>query len=142
MQVLAIIFLVSIATFFGLQAWRWSDNKRTAHVWQDLTRKTRKPRSRFDRTMVSGLPETAQRFFLFTIKPGTVLCDVAEIKTRGEISLGTQEQSNAMAMACQQILAPPYGLIWQLKARRAMRRSPGLMGLAGGTHGPASGDNR
>jgi len=63
--------------------------------------------------MVNDLPDPARRYFLFTIEPGTPLYTVAEIKMNGEIGLGSKEKPNYMPMEAEQILAPPYGLVWK-----------------------------
>ena len=130
MKILAIMFLVLLATLFGLQAWRWSDNRRAVQVWQKLIRNHHEPRSAFEPAMVEGLPEPARRYFLFTIKPGTVLSDVAEVEMGGSISLGTREQPNAMPMRAQQILAAPRGFVWKLRAGQGAMHISGSDGIS------------
>jgi hypothetical protein len=69
----------------------------------------------YDPAMVDGLPEPAQRFFNFTIEPGTPLHPVVEIEMEGELSLGTRERPNYRPMRARQLLAAPHGFIWSLR---------------------------
>jgi hypothetical protein len=79
--------------------------------------------------MVEGLPESARRFFLFTIKPGTLLHTIAEIRMDGEIGLGTKDKPNYFPMRGHQILAPPHGLVWKLNAGHGAIRISGSDGF-------------
>lgn len=132
MRILVIVFIVVIATFLGLQAWRWSDNRRATLTWQNLSRRMQAPQVVFDPAMVQGLPEPARRYFLFTIKPGTVLCPVAEIEMTGSINLGTQDAPNTLPMCARQIIAAPHGLVWALRAGRGTVHISGSDGIGEG----------
>jgi len=132
MKISAVIVLMLIAALFALQAWRWSDTRQADRVWETLIRKTREPRAVFRTAMVEGLPEPTQRYFLFTIKPGTVLSSAAEIEMGGEINLGTREHPNSMPMRGHQLLAAPHGLVWKLQAGQGAMRISGSDGISGG----------
>jgi hypothetical protein len=80
---------------------------------------------RFDPSIVSGLPEPARRFFSFAIQPGTRLTTVVELTMDGEISLGTKDDPKYQPMTARQILAAPYGLVWQLQAGKGAMRIKG-----------------
>jgi hypothetical protein len=131
MSILAIIVLVLLGAFLALQAWRWSDNRNAAQVWLDLSRKADRPDAFFDPSMVESLPEPARRFFLFTISPGTPVRTVSEIRTRGQIALGAKNDPGYQPMRAEQILAPPHGLVWRLRAGRGVLRLSGSDGFDG-----------
>lgn len=70
----------------------------------------------YNPALVVDLPEPAQRYFNYTIRKGAPLRSVAEIDMTGEIGLGTLESPGYQPMQAFQILAPPHGLVWKLKA--------------------------
>lgn len=79
------------------------------------------PAPPFDPAMVHGLPEPARRFFLFAIESGTPLRTAAVIKMAGELSLGTRDDPRYQDMRAEQVLAPPFGFVWQVRTGGAMR---------------------
>lgn len=66
--------------------------------------------------MTKGLPEPAKRYFDYMIAPGTPLVTAVEIEMIGDIGFGTKDYPKYQPMRGQQILAPPYGLVWKLKS--------------------------
>ena len=50
------------------------------------------------------------------IAPDTPLVTAVEIEMQGEIGFGSKGDPKYQAMTGHQILAPPYGLVWQLKS--------------------------
>lgn len=70
--------------------------------------------------MIAGLPDPAQRFFRFAIRPGTPLFTVAEISMAGDFSLGSKAEPNYMPMHAEQILAAPHGFIWKVRAGKVL----------------------
>ena len=66
--------------------------------------------------MLEGLPEPAQRYFRFAIKPGTLLQTVAEISMQGELGLGSRAEPNYLPMHAEQLLSFPQGFVWRLSA--------------------------
>jgi len=68
--------------------------------------------------LVAGLPEPARRYFNYTIQAGTMLRTVAEIDMTGELGLGSQDDPKYRSMQASQILAPPHGLVWNVKTGR------------------------
>jgi len=66
--------------------------------------------------MLAELPDPAQRFFRFAIRPGTPLYTVAEVSMEGKFSLGSKTNPNYMPMRAEQILAAPHGFIWRVRA--------------------------
>jgi hypothetical protein len=67
------------------------------------------------------------------IKAGTPVRTVAEILMSGEIGLGTQDKPNYLPMRAKQILAPPYGLVWNVNAGHRLMRISGSDGFDGET---------
>ncbi len=90
--------------------------KTDQRVWQELVTRSGSSQALFDLSMIEGLPEPAQRFFRYTIKEGTPLIPVIEIEMHGELGLGTVADPKCKPMQAHQVLAPPYGLIWDLKS--------------------------
>jgi len=119
--------LVSVFTLvlLGLGAWRWADLKADAGVWKRLVLSQPVAPPVFDVAMIGGLPEPAQRFFRFAIRPGTPLRSVAEIHMAGEFSLGTRSEPRTMPMQAKELLALPHGFVWTIRARS------GLLHLSG-----------
>ena len=131
MTVAAAVLSIPVAALLGLWTWRWLDLRRAARVWQALRRTGDESGLTFDAAMVAGLPEPARRYFLFTIKPGTAVSRIAEIRMRGEIGLGSREQPNFMPMRAHQIIAVPDGLVWNLRAGRGAMHFGGSDGICG-----------
>lgn len=111
---LALLLILAVpAALAGLRA---LDIWRVSTAWSFLADKAEAEPKRFDPSMVEGLPEPAQRFFRFAIAPGTPLSSVAVFEMEGELGLGTKEDPKYGPMSARQVLAPPYGLVWRLKA--------------------------
>ncbi|HEY9057555.1 MAG TPA: DUF6544 family protein [Aurantimonas sp.] len=133
MAVVTIVLGLILIIPLWLQAWRWSDRRRAARVWNRLAASAEASPPRFHHGLVGDLPEPARRFFLFAISPGTPLRSISEIRMAGEIGLGTKAKPNYMPMRARQILAPPAGLVWRLEAGRGALRIEGSDGFDGGT---------
>lgn len=114
------IFLSAIGfvalLFLALICWRRADRRTDSKSWLELIAKAEQPQVIFDATMVEGLPEPAQRYFRYSIEPNTPLAVAAEIDMHGELCMGTKEQPKCRSMTARQLLAPPHGLVWSLKA--------------------------
>ena len=113
--ILALLAAVA-AVLLGLGAWRWTDTRACRAAWTILANQQPAAPPIFDHSIISGLPEPAQRFFRFAIAPGTALYRVAEISMHGEFSLGDKTAPKQMPMRAQQILAAPHGFIWKVRA--------------------------
>jgi hypothetical protein len=120
----AIVVLVA-----ALQLWRWMDSRAAAAAWERLAARRADRPVRFDLTIVAKLPEPAQRYFRFTIMPGTALGTAVEIEMGGQLSLGTKEAPRYQPMRAHQILAPPHGYVWRLDAGRGFMRVMGSDGM-------------
>ncbi|WIJ26945.1 DUF6544 family protein [Devosia sp. RR2S18] len=66
----------------------------------------------FDPNMVQGLPETARRYFIHAIAPGTPLKTTVELEMRGTFLLGDRAKFQTYEMEARQILAPPDQFVW------------------------------
>jgi hypothetical protein len=113
--------LAIIAAALGLLAlsfflWRRSDIRADGIAWDDLLRQAGEAGPAFDPTVLDSLPEPARRYFRYTISPGAPLVSVAEIDMLGELGFGTRDEPAYRPMAARQILAPPNGLVWRLRA--------------------------
>ena len=115
-----LLFLVGcgIVAVLFLRFW---DAKADKNLFDDLERRATADLLRFDDAMLANLPEPAARFFRFAIQPGTELKTVAVIQMRGELSLGTKEQPKYQPMKARQILAPPFGFLWQVQLESAAK---------------------
>jgi hypothetical protein len=133
MKILVVVPLLPIGVLLGLQAWRWTDNRRATRAWERLARKQQGSSGIFDPSLVATLPEPARRYFLFTIRAGAPIRTVAEIHMGGEIGLGTKDDPNYRPIRAEQILAPPHGLVWNLKAGGGVMRISGSDGFDGET---------
>lgn len=110
---IALVFLIGVGL---LATWRALDRKAENRTWKALTNQAGPAQGVFDPAIVESLPEAAQRYFRYTIRSGAPLHRAVEIEMEGELGLGTKEEPNYGAMSAQQVLAPPYGLVWKLKA--------------------------
>jgi hypothetical protein len=95
--------------------------------WLRLAEPAERPPG-FDRAMLAGLPEPAQRWLGRAIKPGTPLWRSVELSMRGQIRLGRWRSFTA-----RQVLAPPDGYIWAATARVAGLPVTGFDRLSAGT---------
>ncbi len=109
------ILLLLCLTLLGLLIWRWTDRQAQRRVWRELIARASLLQAVFDTTMVENLPEPAQRYFRYLIKPGTRLVMAVEIEIQGELGFGYKGSLKYKAMRARQILAPPHGLVCNLK---------------------------
>lgn len=109
--VISTLILVPLALF----GWRQLDHRADRKAWQSLAELSSSGSVPFELEMLAGLPEPAQRYFRYTIAPGTPLHSVVEIEMEGEIGMGSKAEPNYTSMQATQILAPPHGLVWKLK---------------------------
>lgn len=115
------IWLISFVLFFlavslGLGGRRVLDGLAERQTWSLLTELGRTAEGGYDQDIVSSLPEPARRYFNYMIEPGTKLHTAVKIKMIGELGLGTKENPNYRTMRARQILSPPYGFVWKVKA--------------------------
>ena len=127
---LAAVLLLLLALAAGVQWLRFAGDERAAEqAWRQLAQSRLALPEHFDPQLVAALPEPARRFFGYAILPGTRLSAVVEISMRGEISLGTKEKPGYQPMTAVQLLAPPLGMVWKLKAGRGLMQVGGSDGM-------------
>ena len=100
----------------ALSALRWIDRRNDEAVWQDLVVQAGTSRGYYDPEMVRDLPDAAQRYFNFSIEPGSALVPALELEMSGELALGSIDDPKFTPMRARQILAPPHGLVWRVLA--------------------------
>lgn len=114
----AALFLVTLlaAAGFALALWRWSDGRADRAAWQELAAMPAREDCVFNPAMIAGLPEPARRYFTYMIAPGAPLHGVLMIDMRGELGVGDKDKPGYRPFTARQILAPPYGFVWRLRA--------------------------
>lgn len=101
-------------------------------AWRSLAARAGPPAAPLHPGELDALPDPARRLFRAAIGPGRRPCRVAEIAMTGSLDLGTPAAPQPWAMAARQILAPPDGFIWRVRARRGPRVVAGSDGLIDG----------
>lgn len=114
---LVLILLLGVAAVAVL---RLFDRAADRAEWDRLVSLQPAAPERFAPDMVADLPEAAQRYFNYTIAPGTPLLPVAEIDMTGQFSLGTKDDPRYQPMVARQILAAPEGFVWAMRTRAGM----------------------
>jgi hypothetical protein len=111
---------ITVAAFalipLSLLLWRLSDVRAERIAWSALLRQAGEVGPAFDPSVIESLPEPAQRYFRYTIKPATPLVSVAEIDMLGQLGFRTGREPAYRPMSARQILAPPHGLVWRMRA--------------------------
>lgn len=99
-----------------LYLWRLSDVRAERIVWNELLGQVDMSDRTFSPSAIAALPEPAQRYFRYTIATETPLVSVAEIEMEGQLGLGTKNDPAYREMSAEQILVPPRGLVWRVRA--------------------------
>ncbi|RKF05741.1 hypothetical protein DEM25_014180 [Oceaniradius stylonematis] len=108
-----VIAVVAVVALFG---WRHADRRADAAAWRALLEIRPIQSGSFSPDMVAGLPEPAQRYFLYTIAEGTPLRTITIIEMEGQLGRGDSNRSHFDPMQACQVLAPPHGFVWQVRA--------------------------
>ena len=107
------IVAAGLVALLGLRLWDFiADRVAMSGL---LARQVQEP-AIFDPNMVADLPDPARRYFFYTITPGTPLWTVAQVRMAGELGLGPKGSPGYRPMRALQVLAPPYGFVWQVRA--------------------------
>lgn len=112
----ATMLVLVIAALGAMRLWRWLDHRADAVERARLVALQPAVPTRFDLAMLEGLPLAAQRYFEFSIEPGTPLYTVADISMTGTFSLGSRDAPKSMDMQAEQTLAAPEGFVWTMHA--------------------------
>jgi len=108
-----------------LRLWHYIDDRSVASTWNSLSSTAKVNPGLFGPKHLEGLPSAAQRFFEMAIQSGTPLYTIAEITMRGEFSLGDKHAPKYQPMKACQLLAPPLGFVWNVKAGAGLMRMSG-----------------
>lgn len=98
----------------GLKGLRLADSHADRESAAALRRAPASPQT-FDPQQLAGLPDPARRYFLFSIRPGAPLRQVAELEMEGEISLGSKAKPDYLPMRGRQVLRLD-GFVWRVRA--------------------------
>lgn len=128
-SMLITLVLAVSAVLLVLGLWRFADHRADRMEMARLRALQPHAPHNFTATMVADLPEPARRYFTYMIAEGTPLLTMAEIEMHGQFSLGTRDAPNYMAMDAVQVLAAPYGFVWQMSG------GSGVMLLSGSDSG-------
>lgn len=121
-------FLTGISALIALAlllVWRIRDHWLDARAIKDLLDCRSPQPGLFDPAMVACLPEPAQRYFKYSIAPGTPLKTVVDLRMSGQFGMGDRSRPGYMSMSARQVLAMPVGFVWKMRARR------GLLAISG-----------
>ena len=111
------IISVIILLIAALWLWRQADHHGDRAAMRRLIAGQTRTVAVFDTDMVASLPAAAQRYFRYTIAPGTPLHTVARIRMSGRFGLGDRNNPRYVPMTAEQVLAPPAGFVWTMRAR-------------------------
>jgi len=105
-----------IVVLMLLRVWYYRDERALESKWRILASSAMVKPPRHDARQLDGLPDAAQRFFTSSIQNHTPLYTLVEITMHGEFSLGDKSMPRYQPFQACQLLAPPLGFIWQVKA--------------------------
>jgi len=110
------LFLLAAALlmFALLRGWREVDRRTDTRIAERLLAQAGPAHRIFDPDALADLPEPAQRYFRYSIQPGTPLRRAVELEMEGQLGLGTKDQPGYRPMRATQLLVPPYGLVWRV----------------------------
>jgi hypothetical protein len=104
----------------------WADRLRAVRELKRQEEELARPRGEeppFDPEEVSGLPEPARRYLLRTVAPGTPLAWAVRLRMGGTILLSPGAKPTPMH--AEQLLAPPRGFSWRVRAGKGLQRMKG-----------------
>lgn len=116
LEAIVIVIIILAAASLSLALWRWSHTRADERAWRTLALTPAARNGVFDPAMVAGLPDPARRYFAYMIAPGTPLNAAVTLKMQGDLGFGDKSKPGYRPFTAEQILAPPYGFVWRLKA--------------------------
>lgn len=108
------------------QIQRHGDGRRADAAWAALAQSSSGEEQHFDPARLDGLPDAAQRYFKYAIKPGARLRTSAVIEMEGEFSLSAR--AGYMPMRAREVLAFPRGFVWRPAIGSGLMRFAGSDG--------------
>lgn len=115
-EALAAIAAFIVFSGFALTFWRQTDVRCDKKKWLQLANNPFPGNDVFDPKMVADAPEPARRYFTYMIASGARLYQTVSVEMRGELGLGTKKNPGYRPFTATQILAPPHGFVWRVKA--------------------------
>lgn len=109
-----LLIVVLIGVVAGLLANRkyHTQMSMVGDLWAEIAAQAEPTDVTFDRAMLAGLPEIAQRYFTHAIAEGTVLSTQAEFTMTGDFFLGEKDNTKHFGMEARQILQAPDAFVW------------------------------
>lgn len=124
------VLLVGVVVVaYGLHGWAAADAES---AMKDVAARSEPATRTFDATLLAGLPEIAQRYFMHAIAPGTPLSSTVQIEMEGVFLLGDASQFQSYQMRARQILAPPFEFVWIPEMHSGVMQISGSDGLVRG----------
>ena len=116
-MIASVAAVVGLCLFVAALVWlRRCDHRADARIRVELINDAGPPDECFDPAMIEALPEPARRYFSYMICPGARLRTAVEIEMDGQLGLGDRTAPRYRDMSAVQLLAPPFGLVWKLRA--------------------------
>ncbi len=119
MKLLSIFALIVVTTLvLGLAAlWllRRADARAVEREWNRLAALANPSPAAFDPTALDNLPEPAQRYLKWALRPGAPLARVAVLEMTGHFGLGDKTDPKYQPMRARQILVAPDGFVWDMR---------------------------
>jgi hypothetical protein len=100
---------IVLAALIVLAIMRIKADQEVRRIWQTL--ESVPAENRFTEEMVAELPAPVQRYFLYTIAPGTLLASSVNIKMSGSFRMA--QNKPWMPMQAKQMISANKGFIWQ-----------------------------
>jgi len=116
MKLLIFLVILIIVVVMLLRVWYHRDERALQSKWRALSSSATVDPPPLNAQQLDGLPEATRRFFKFSIQNHTPLYTLVEITMHGEMSLGDKSMPRYKAFHACQLLAPPLGFIWRVKA--------------------------
>ena len=114
MNIVWLVIGLLASTLVFLMGLRWSDYSSDKTVWKDLASRAARSGRVYHPDLVKNLPEPAQRYFNYSIRPGTPIITAVEVEMNGQLGLGTIDKPDYKTMTARQILALPQGFVWRV----------------------------
>ncbi|KKB86797.1 hypothetical protein VW29_00630 [Devosia limi DSM 17137] len=130
-----VLLVIALVVLGGVAAAYWSYRQaveETERAVAAIVGRAQTPLGAFQPSMVSDLPEVAQRYFNHAIKPGTPLQTTVQLQMDGKFLLGDRQEYQTYDMTAYQVLAPPSEFVWVPSMRSGLLRITGSDALVEG----------
>ena len=123
-----VLLLIALVVLGVVAAAYWSyrqAGEETERAVAAVVGRAQTPLDAFQPSMVLDLPEVAQRYFNYAIRPGTPLHTTVYLQMEGKFLLGDREEYQTYDMTAHQVLAPPSEFVWVPSMRSGLLRIAG-----------------